>query len=81
MSRVRIEIRYLQGVEDPEALTIRKNLSTLGYRSVSSVSSVKIYELEISDDVDDPVSVGKELAEKLLVNPVIHQYEVKKISE
>lgn len=81
MSKVRIEIRYLKGVEDPEALTIKKNLLTLGYKSITSVSSVKVYELDISEEVGDPVSVGKDLAEKLLVNPVIHQYEITKISE
>jgi phosphoribosylformylglycinamidine synthase PurS subunit len=81
MSRVRIEIRYLPGVEDPEALTIRKNLSTLGYESVKSVSTVKIFELEISGGKSDSLAMAKELAEKLLINPVIHQYKISEISD
>ncbi|AKA49099.1 phosphoribosylformylglycinamidine synthase [uncultured archaeon] len=76
MSRVRIEIKYLKGVEDPEALTIKKNLSILGFTGVSSINTVRSYEIEFSDDVRDPVAEARKMAEKLLVNPVIHDYEV-----
>ena len=81
MPRVRIEIRYLPGVEDPEALTIRKNLSALGYEDIDSVSSVKVYELDISGSAKDPDAIAKELAEKILINPVIHEYKITRISD
>lgn len=81
MARVRIEIRYLTGVEDPEALTIKKNLNILGFKSVESISTVRTYEVEISDKSPDPVREGEEMAEKLLVNPVIHQYKVTLVGE
>lgn len=81
MVLVRVEIKYLNGVEDPEAVTIQKNLRILGYDAIKSVKSVKVYDLEISDQEKDPVSTARELAEKLLVNPVIHQYDIKEISE
>lgn len=81
MARVRIEIRYLKGVEDPEALTIRKNLNILGFQSVKSISTVRSYEIEMAPDVKDPVEQARKMAEKLLVNPVIHEYTVTKVGD
>lgn len=81
MVTVRVEIKYLKGVEDPEAVTIQKNLNVLGYKTIKSVKSVKVYDLEISENEKDPIATAKELAERLLVNPVIHQYDIKELSE
>lgn len=81
MATVRIEIRYQKGVEDPEALTIKKNLNILGFDSVSSVSTLRSYEIKISPDVKDPVEEARKMAEKLLVNPVIHEYRVVEVGE
>lgn len=81
MARVRIEIRYRKGVEDPEALTIKKNLKILGFNSIDSINTVRSYEIEFSDEVDDPVQEARKMAEKLLVNPVIHQYDIRIVGE
>lgn len=81
MSRVRIEIRYLKGVEDPEALTIKKNLNILGFSSVKSINTIRSYEIDLADDVRDPISEARKMAEKLLVNPVIHEYSIVEVGE
>lgn len=81
MTKVRIEIRYLKGVEDPEALTIKKNLNILGFTSVESLDTVRSYEVEISSDVEDPLEEARKMAEKLLVNPVIHEYSVTRVGD
>ncbi len=81
MVRIRIEISYLKGVEDPEALTIRKNLNILGFKSVKNVSTVRSYEIEFSDETEDPEKETREMAEKLLVNPVIHQYRISRVGD
>lgn len=81
MARVRIEIRYLKGVEDPEALTIKKNLKILGFSSVDSINTVRSYEIEFSPDTKDPVGEARKMAEKLLVNPVIHEFSVIEVGE
>lgn len=75
MSKVRIEVSYLDGVEDPEALTIFKNLRNLGYNSVDSLKVIRVYELDISES--DYEKVAMEIGENLMVNPVIHKMEVK----
>ncbi len=79
MPKVRIEVSYLEGVEDPEALTIFKNLKNLGYNSVDSLKVIRVYELDISDR--DYEKVAKEIGENLMVNPVIHKMEVKSTDE
>lgn len=75
MPKVRIEVSYLEGVEDPEALTIFKNLKNLGYSTVQSMRIIRVYELDISGS--DYENVAKEIGENLMVNPVIHRMEVK----
>ncbi|MCL5802210.1 MAG: phosphoribosylformylglycinamidine synthase subunit PurS [Thermoplasmataceae archaeon] len=75
MVTFRVEVRYLPGVEDPEALTVKRNLKILGYDSVSGVSMARIYELTFEDGKDAHEKVEK-LARNLLSNPVINSYTI-----
>lgn len=77
MARIRVEIKFLPGVEDPEALTIERNLKLLGYGEISRVRTSKTYEFDIEDTARDPVTMVREIAEKLLANPVIQSFEIK----
>ncbi|MCL4334620.1 MAG: phosphoribosylformylglycinamidine synthase subunit PurS [Candidatus Thermoplasmatota archaeon] len=79
MPRVRIEVSYLKGVEDPEAVTILKNLRDLGYDNVKEVRITKAYDLLIPGK--NYRKVATEIAEKLMVNPVIHHMELKILDE
>lgn len=77
MARIRVEIEFLPGVEDPEALTIHKNLRLLGYDSIKSVRTSKTYEFEIDDTTEKPEVIVKEIAERLLANPVIQSFKIR----
>lgn len=79
MPKVRIEVSYLEGVEDPEALTIFKNLKNLGYNSVNSLRIMRVYEMDISDA--DYEKVAEDIGNNLMINPVIHRMEVKPSDE
>lgn len=79
MPKVRIEVSYLEGVEDPEALTIFKNLRNLGYNSVKSIRVNRVYELEIEGN--EYLDVAKNIGENLMMNPVIHKMDVKTENE
>lgn len=79
MPRVRIEVSYLPGVEDPEAVTILKNLRDLGYEQVNDVSVTKSYELSIGSR--NYRKIAEDIAGKLMVNPVIHHMELKVLDE
>ena len=77
MPVVRVKVEYLPGVEDPEALTILKNLNILGYESIKSVRTTKSYEFNIDSDVNRSNKMAEEIAGSILTNPVIHKYSIR----
>ena len=81
MVKIRIEIGYLEGVEDPEASTLFHNLGILGYDSVENMKIYKIYQLDISSDNEHALEIARDVASKILINPVINSYSVKVVEE
>lgn len=76
MVRIRIEISYNQGVEDPEASTLRHNLDILGFNDIDELKILKVYDLEFSQDIDTAMKSAKMIAENILINPVINNYKI-----
>jgi phosphoribosylformylglycinamidine synthase len=71
----RVYVTLKPTVNDPEGLTIRGALHSLGFRSVEQVRSGKY--MEISVDAADAEAAEAEVSEmcrKLLANPVIEDY-------
>ena len=63
-------------VNDPEGLTIRGALVTLGYDTVESVRAGKYFQIEVESESQDEASKTVEgMCSQLLANPVIEQYE------
>ena len=63
-------------VNDPEGLTIRGALVTLGYDSVESVRAGKYFQIEVESASEREASESVEgMCKQLLANPVIEQYE------
>lgn len=63
-------------VNDPEGLTIRGALVTLGYDKVETVRAGKYFQIEIESESQDDASKAVEgMCSQLLANPVIEQYE------
>ena len=73
MLKAKIIVRYKEGVDDPEGKTIRHALNLLGFEDVEDVRVAKYYEIKLSKGDEKEV---EEIIKKLLVNPVIHDYEV-----
>ena len=66
-------------VLDPQGVTIQKALGQMGYEDFVSVRSGRFFELELksgSEDVDRQID---EVCTKLLANPVIEKFEIKKV--
>lgn len=80
MVTFRVEVRYLPGVEDPEALTVKRNLRILGYDSISGVMMARVYELTLEDS-DGAYEKVEKLARDLLSNPVINSYTITKTGD
>ena len=75
MFLVRVYITPKPTVNDPQGLTIRGGLHSLGFTSVESVRSGKYIEILL--DEEDEVTASRrvdEMCDKLLANPIIEQY-------
>jgi phosphoribosylformylglycinamidine synthase PurS subunit len=75
MFLARVYVTLKPTVNDPQGLTIRGALHSLGFADVDSVRAGKYLEVRI--DADDQKEAESQLAEmcrKLLANPVIEDY-------
>lgn len=75
MFLARVDISLKPTVNDPEGLTIRGALHSLGFQSVDSVRAGKYMEIRI--DAKDKAEAEKQVTEmcrKLLANPVIEEF-------
>jgi phosphoribosylformylglycinamidine synthase len=74
---VLVKVMLKAGVLDPQGKAIADALHRLGYAAVSDVRAGKIFRIEV--DTADPKAAreaGAQMAEKLLANPVIEDYEL-----
>ncbi len=72
-----VKISLKKGVLNPEATTIQKALALLGYK-VKETDTYKIIKFTL-DEKDEEVAQKKvdEMCQRLLCNPVIHNYRIK----
>ncbi|MFT4889424.1 MAG: phosphoribosylformylglycinamidine synthase PurS subunit [Halobacteriales archaeon] len=71
-----VTVRLKQGVLDPEAETTRKALERLGFE-IEDLRSADRFEVDL--DAASPSAARERadgMAERLLANPTIHDYEV-----
>ena len=62
-------------VNDPQGLTIKGALHTLGFSDVKSVRAGKFIEIEVSEkDSAKAEKQVQEMCDKLLANPVIENF-------
>ena len=73
LARVYVTLRPT--VNDPQGLTIRGALHSLGYAEVTSLRAGKYMEVHL-DAVDENAARGRvdEMCHKLLANPIIEEY-------
>jgi phosphoribosylformylglycinamidine synthase PurS subunit len=75
MYLARVYVTLKPTVNDPQGLTIRGGLLSLGFATVESVRAGKFMEIRVDEDNEATASakVG-EMCDKLLANPIIEQY-------
>ncbi|MBV9131136.1 MAG: phosphoribosylformylglycinamidine synthase subunit PurS [Chloroflexi bacterium] len=80
MSTFTAEVRVMlkPSVNDPQGLSIRSALHTLGFDAVSEVRAGKLIALTL-DAADEAAAMEavRQMADKLLANPVIETFEVR----
>jgi phosphoribosylformylglycinamidine synthase len=77
MTRVVVTVMPRDGVLDPQGQTVQGALSRLGFEGVGDVRVGKRIELEL--DGDDAAALeerAREMADRLLANPLIEDYRV-----
>jgi len=71
-----VTVRLKQGVLDPEAETTRKALERLGF-DLDGLRSADRFEVDLdAESAGAARERADEMAERLLANPTIHDYEV-----
>ncbi len=75
-AEVRVELK--KGVADPEGKNVEKTLSLLGFEGIGAVSTIKVYRVQLDEPNErQALETLEDMCEKLLANPVIHNYSVK----
>ena len=71
-----VTVRLKRGVLDPEAETTRQALERLGFE-LDDLRSADRFDVDMdAEDAEDAEARAEEMAERLLANPTIHDYEI-----
>ncbi|HBK81452.1 MAG TPA: phosphoribosylformylglycinamidine synthase [Nitrospinae bacterium] len=77
MAKVLVYITYKQGILDPQGLSVKGALSSLGFRGVRDVRVGKYIEVELDESSPEELKARvEEMCRELLANPVIEDYRV-----
>jgi phosphoribosylformylglycinamidine synthase subunit PurS len=78
--RCAIDVDLKHGLLDPQGKAVEASLPALGWSNVSNVRVGKHIELDVeADDESSAVAQVREMAERLLSNPVIESYAVRDV--
>ena len=73
---IEVKISLKKGMLNPEATTIERSLDLLGY-DVNNVETVEIIKFQMEDENENIVKEKvTDMCERLLCNPVIHNYDI-----
>ncbi len=75
MLKATIIVKLKEGVDDPEGKTIKHSLELLSFDGIKEVKVAKLYEIYLDLPLEDGKKEVEEMVKKLLVNPIIHDYE------
>ena len=77
MARVVVDVMLKPEILDPQGKAVHGALPRLGFEGVSEVRQGKRFELEVDGEVTvERLAQLHEIAERLLSNPVIEDFEV-----
>ena len=75
--KIAVNVHLKKGVLDPQGKAVHHALDTLGFKNVKNVRIGKQILLEIDEeDKEKAIEEVKKMADELLANPVIENYEI-----
>ncbi|UCF12282.1 MAG: phosphoribosylformylglycinamidine synthase subunit PurS [Thermoplasmatales archaeon] len=77
MFEVKVKIMLKKGISDPEGANTLKALHLLGFDKVTDAKTIRTFDLLIEGTDKNKVKNDVEkMCQRLLTNPVIHNYEI-----
>lgn len=80
-SLIKITTRLKTEVLDPEAKTILQQLHSAGYSEISNIYQEKSYILYFSMPVGQALKKAEEIANNILCNVAVHDWNIKNITK
>lgn len=78
MARVVVDVMLKPEILDPQGQAILGACGRLGFTGISDVRQGKRFEVEVDGEVDDAkLAELRQLAETVLTNPVIEDFELR----
>lgn len=77
MARVVVDVMLKPEILDPQGQAVANALPRLGVADVASVRIGKRVEIEFAGAGEPDLSLARQIADKLLANPVIEDYTVR----
>ncbi|URA09923.1 phosphoribosylformylglycinamidine synthase subunit PurS [Thermospira aquatica] len=74
--KVKVEVFLRSDVFDPQGKAILNAVHHLGYHKVGSVQVGKVFILDVEGSKEEVERQTKEIADKLLANPIIENFTV-----
>ena len=76
--KAKVYVTFKEGILDPQGKAVQHSLETIGFGEALSVRQGKLFEVALDDGLtkDDAEKRVTEMAEKLLANPVMENFEV-----
>jgi len=77
MFEAKVRIQLKKGVSDPEGANTLKALHLLGFDKVKSAKTIRTFDLLIEGKDKQKIKKSVEqMCQRLLTNPVIHNYKI-----
>lgn len=77
MFEAKVTVHLKKGISDPEGANTLKAIHLLGFIKVQQVKTIRTFDLLIDGADEDQVRRDVEqICQRLLTNPVIHQYDI-----
>jgi phosphoribosylformylglycinamidine synthase PurS subunit len=78
MFEAKVTVQLKKGISDPEGANTLKAIHLLGFPKVQTVKTIRTFDLFIDGTDKNQVKKDVEkICQRLLINPVIHHYEIK----
>jgi len=77
MYSAEVRVSLKKGVADPEGMNTKKALELLGFKDIQDVKALKTFTITMAAaDEAEAKKKAEEMCRRLLVNPVIHNFDI-----